>query len=72
VAEMEQLQEITDDLFELWVKRFGAEGKTNYIHLIGSGHILFLYQNYGYLYLYTQQGWEALMEKECFISYCYF
>jgi hypothetical protein len=40
----------------LWQK----EGITNYIHMIGSGHIadyLFKWKN---LYRFSQQGWEAM------------
>jgi hypothetical protein len=36
---------------------------TNYIHLLGSGHMKYFLENFGCLYLYSQQGWEALMGK---------
>jgi hypothetical protein len=42
---------------------FGMEGVTNYIHLLGSGHMHYFLQKYGCLYLYRQQGWEAMMGK---------
>ncbi len=61
--ELEQFQDHADDFFELWVKIFGVEGITNHIHLLGSGHMSFFLKNYGCLYLYSQQGWEALMGK---------
>jgi len=43
-----------------WIEVFGNEGITNYIHMLGSGHILYFIKKYGCLYLYSQQGWEAL------------
>jgi hypothetical protein len=30
-----------DDCFELWVDLTGLEGMTNYIHMIGSGHMTY-------------------------------
>jgi hypothetical protein len=43
-----------------WIEVFGNECITNYIHMLGSGHILYFIKKYGCLYLYSQQGWEAL------------
>ena len=57
--EMEHYQDLADEFFETWVEVFGAEGVTNYIHLIESGHMLYFLQQFGCLYLYSQQGWEA-------------
>jgi hypothetical protein len=39
--EQEAFQELIDDFFEIWVDLFSTEGITNYIHLLGSGHILY-------------------------------
>ena len=50
-----------DLFFQQWIDiNKGKEGVTNYIHLIGSGHIseyLFEWRN---LYEHSQQGWENL------------
>ncbi len=54
-------QEHADDFFEDWIEVFGVEGVTNYIHLLGSGHMEYFLEKYGCLYLYSQQGWEAMM-----------
>ena len=35
-------------------------GVTNYLHLIGAGHLLYYLKQYGNLYRLSQQGWEAL------------
>jgi hypothetical protein len=58
--EMEQFQDLIDDFFETWVELFGNDGMTNYLHLLGSGHVLYFLQKYKCLYIYSQQGWEAL------------
>jgi hypothetical protein len=60
---VEEFQDNCDDFFHLWVEIFGVGGVINYIHLIGSGHMQDFLMNYGCLYFYTQQGWEALMGK---------
>ena len=36
------------------------QGVTNYLHLIGAGHLLYYLKLYGNLYPFSQQGWEAL------------
>jgi hypothetical protein len=58
--EIEKFQDLADDFFEIWIDIFGEEGVTNYIHMLGSGHITYFLRRYGCLYLYSQQGWEAL------------
>ncbi len=58
--EKEFVQANFDDYFELWVEIFGRDGQSNYIHMIGSGHIEYFLDKYDCLYLYSQQGWEAL------------
>jgi hypothetical protein len=49
-----------DDFFEVWVDLTGLEGMTNYIHMIGSGHMTYYLREWRNLYRYSQQGWEAL------------
>ena len=58
--EQQQFQDLIDDFFEIWVDLFSTEGIKNYIHLLGSGHILFFLQRYKCLYIYSQQGWEHM------------
>lgn len=58
--DIKDFQSLIDDFFEQWLNIFGHEGVTNYIHLLGSGHISYFMKKYGSLYLYSQQGWEAL------------
>jgi hypothetical protein len=52
-------QKACDDFFQTWVDINAVEGVTNYIHMLGSGHVsdyLFHWRN---LYAHSQQGWEA-------------
>jgi len=58
--EMSLFQDDIDGFFEIWVENFGREGMSNYIHLLGAGHILYFLEKYQCVYLYSQQGWEAL------------
>ena len=53
-------QSHADKFFQAWVLLWQEEGITNYIHMIGAGHIadyLFKWTN---LYRFSQQGWEAM------------
>jgi hypothetical protein len=52
-----------DVFFESWISAFGEQGVTNYIHLMGAGHIYDFLKKHRCLYLYSQQGWEALNSK---------
>jgi hypothetical protein len=59
--DIEEFQSLIDDFYEKWIEIFGDEGITNYIHMLGSGHVMYFMKKYGCLYLYSQQGWESLM-----------
>ncbi len=61
--EMEHFLDDVDAFFESWIEVFGTSGVTNYIYLLGSGHMLYFLKQCGCLYLYSQQGWELLMGK---------
>jgi hypothetical protein len=52
-----------DLFFALWVDLNGIKGITNYIHMIGAGHLTYYLRIYRNLYRYSQQGWEALNQK---------
>jgi hypothetical protein len=58
--DIEEFQSLIDDFYEKWIEIFGDEGITNYIHMLGSGHVMYFMKKYGCLYLYSQQGWESL------------
>jgi len=57
--EVKRFQQHIDVFFVAWVSLLSHEGVTNYIHMLGAGHIgeyLLHHQN---LYKHSQQGWEA-------------
>jgi len=45
--EIELFQDFIDDFYETWIELFGEEGITNYIHLLGAGHMLYFLKNMG-------------------------
>jgi len=61
--EKNQFQDLIDDFFEQWIDLFGEEGITNYIHVLGSGHMLYFLEKNNCLYIYSQQGWEDLNNR---------
>lgn len=54
-----EFQEQADLFFQNWIRLHGREGVTNYIHMLGSGHICEYLFYWGNLYAHSQQGWEA-------------
>jgi hypothetical protein len=61
--EKEFFQDKIDEFYEQWIDLFGEAGVTNYIHILGSGHMLYFLQRYDCLYMYSQQGWEDLNNR---------
>ena len=60
VDELDAYKVHADEFFQVWVKLHGRHGIKNYIHMIGSGHILIYMRRWSNLTKYSQQGWEAL------------
>jgi hypothetical protein len=60
VAEVYAVQKNCDIFYSLWVDLWGREGITNYIHMIGCGHMTDYLLSTGNLYKHSQQGWENL------------
>ncbi len=61
--DIERFQDLIDDFFEKYVSLTGCEGVTNYIHMLGSGHIKYYMNTHRNLYKFSQQGWESLNSK---------
>ena len=59
-TEIATYQNHADKFFQAWVHLWQIEGITNYIHMIGSGHIADYLYKWKNLYRYSQQGWEAM------------
>ena len=58
--EIASFQGHADKFFQVWLQLFQKEGITNYIHMIGSGHIADYLYKWKNLYRFSQQGWEAM------------
>ncbi len=61
--EKELFQDKIDEFYEQWIHLFREAGVTNYIHILGSGNMLYFLQWYDCLYMYSQQGWEDLNNR---------
>jgi hypothetical protein len=63
--DISEFQELIDDFFLSYIEECGAgkEGVTNYIHMLGSGHVKHYMVTHRNLYKFSQQGWESLNAK---------
>ena len=52
-------QKTIDEFFQDWVELHGIAGVTNYIHMLGAGHISAYMVEWRNLYKHSQQGWES-------------
>ena len=68
-SEIDQLHVLTSSFMSQWVDLFQGQSITNYIHMIGAGHLTYFLTKYRNLYKYSQQGWEAYNQK---LKYFYF
>jgi len=57
----DSFQDHVDAFYRPWVRIYGQEGCTNYIHLLSTGHIKEEIENLGNLYRYSQEGVEAMI-----------
>jgi len=48
------------DFGELWIKHFGTDSITNYVHYIVAGHIRYFLVLFKNLAIFANQGWEAM------------
>lgn len=63
--EITDFQEKIDRFFYNYLENSGAskEGITNYLHMLGSGHVSYYMKKHKNLSKFSQQGWESLNEK---------
>jgi hypothetical protein len=57
-AKIDSFQNKADDFFIGWINLVGYNGITNYVHMLGAGHIRFFLRKWGSLYRLQNQGWE--------------
>jgi hypothetical protein len=58
--ELDKLHIMCNKFMQQWLTLFGPKHMTNYIHVIGAGHLTFFAAKYKNLYRFSQQGWESL------------
>ena len=70
VLEINTLQQNIDVWYENWINLTGREGMTNYIHMLGAGHVQYYLLKKRNLYRYSNQGWERLNKrvKRCYLT----
>jgi len=56
--DIEAFQDSVDEWFFIYVELVGIQGITNYMHLLGAGHLYHYLMRWRNLYRYQQQGWE--------------
>jgi hypothetical protein len=61
--DIEEFQTMIDSFYEKWIYMVGRNGITNYVHMLGSGHIMHYLMVHRNLYKFSQQNWESLNEK---------
>ena len=57
------LQRKIDLFYDGWYDLCGKDGLTNYIHLLGSGHVMYYLKKYKNLYRFSNQAWERLNSR---------
>jgi hypothetical protein len=50
-----------------WIDLYGSTNMTNYIHMLGSGHLSYFAERYGNLYRFSQQGCGTESVVEAFL-----
>ena len=58
--QINELHKLTNKFVSIWIDLTGSEHMTNYIHILGSGHLTYFASCYRNLYCFSQQGWESL------------
>jgi hypothetical protein len=59
-AQIQDFQSTTDEWYQLWMGLESREGCTNYTHMLGAGHVADMLFHHRNLYVFSNQGWEAL------------
>jgi hypothetical protein len=59
-SDIDDLQDKMDEFCELYIKMFGRDHVTNYIHMLAAGHFRYYYRIYRNLHRHANHGWEAL------------
>ena len=68
---IDEFHEITCDFYDLVCTKIGYHCITNYLHMLGAGHVEYYLRAYKNLWRYNQQGWESLNDKITTIFFYY-
>ena len=58
-VQIDAFQTKADEFFSGWLDLMGYDGITNYIHMLGAGHIRYFLKKWRNLNRFSNQGWEA-------------
>jgi hypothetical protein len=50
---------VADDFFKQWTDLVGYDGITNYVHMLGAGHIWYYLMKWRNQNRFQNQGWES-------------
>ena len=56
--DIESFQDAVDEWYYKYIELVGLPRITNYVHLLGAGHLYHFLKKWRNLYCYQQQGWE--------------
>jgi hypothetical protein len=57
--DINEFQSKVDNFFRKWVNLVGYDGITNYVHMLGAGHVRYFLKKWRNLNRFSNQGWEA-------------
>lgn len=58
-ADITAFQILADNFFREWLQLVGYDGATNYVHMLGAGHLRYYLKKWRNLNRFSNQGWEA-------------
>jgi hypothetical protein len=57
--DINNFQQKADTFFKAWLRLTGYDGITNYVHMIGAGHLRYFLRKWRNLNRLSNQGWES-------------
>ena len=61
--EIINLQQLVAVWYDTWIGITWREGMPNYVHMLGSGHVMYYLRKKLNLYRYSNQSWERLNKR---------
>ena len=61
--DIKEFDDTVDEFYDLLISTAGKDGITNYLHVIGAGHLSCYMKKCKSLCRFCQQGWESLNDK---------